>query len=84
MARDLLNRSCHCVYRASKSEVELTKTAAARAGLSVSAYIRQSVLFMILLEGDDSEVLVAFRALGRDALPTVKARLRHGESLLDD
>ena len=84
MAVDLLNRSSHCVYRATQAEMLLTKEVAARAGLSASAYIRQSVLFMIMLEGNDEEVLAAISALGPECLPHVKSRLKYVKSLLND
>ena len=81
---DEANRSAHCVYRASAAERRLTQVVAARAGLSVSAYIRQAVLFSILLEGDQVEVRAAIAALGPDGLPLVQSKLRYLESVLHD
>jgi hypothetical protein len=72
------------VYRASVAERRLTQLVAARAGLSVSAYIRQAVLFSIMLEGDPVEVHAAIEALGPDCLPVVKSKLRYLESVLND
>lgn len=84
MVRDEANRSAHCVYRVSAAERRLTQLVAARAGLSVSAYIRQAVLFSILLEGDPVEVRAAIDALGPDCLPVVKSKLRYIEGVLND
>jgi len=77
------NRSFHCVYRASLAERRLTQEMASRSGLSVSAYIRQAVLFMILLEGDEIEVLTAIEALGPACLSLVRTKLRYVESVME-
>ena len=80
---DELNRSAHCVYRSSVAERLLTQQVASKRGMSVSAYIREAVLFQILLEGEASEVLKAAEALGHECLHLVRNRLRYVESLIE-
>ena len=61
----------------------LTQQVASRRGLSVSAYIREAVLFHVLLDGDASEVLKAADVLGTEALDFVRHKLRDVERLIE-
>ena len=80
---DELNRSAHCVYRTSVTERLLTQQVASRRGLSVSAYIREAVVFYLLLDGEASEVLKAADVLGPECLDMVRTRLRDVERLIE-
>ena len=80
---DELNRSAHCVYRSSVTERLLTQQVASKRGMSVSAYIREAVVFHMLLEGDASEVLKAAETLGPECLDIVRKRLRDVERLIE-
>ena len=80
---DELNRSVHGVYRTSVTERLLTQHVASRRGLSVSAYIREAVLFHVLLAGAASEVLKAADVLGTEALDFVRDKLRDVERLIE-
>ena len=61
----------------------LTQQVASRRGLSVSAYIREAVLFHVLLDGEASEVLKAADVLGPEALDFVRNKLRDVERLIE-
>ena len=78
-----LNCSVHGVYRTSVTERLLTQQVASRRGLSVSAYIREAVLFHVLLDGEASEVLKAADVLGTEALDFVRHKLRDVERLIE-
>jgi len=80
---DELNRSAHCVYRTSVTERLLTQQVASRRGLSVSAYIREAVVFYILLDGEASEVLKAADALGPEIVTFVRNKLRDVERVIE-
>jgi hypothetical protein len=80
---DALNRSAHCVYRTSVTERLLTQQVASRRGLSVSAYIREAVMFYILLDGEASEVLQAADVVGPECLDMVRKKLRDVEWLIE-
>jgi len=80
---DELNRSVHCVYRTSVTERLLTQQVASRRGLSVSAYIREAVVFYVLLDGDAAEVLQAADVLGPECLDRVRQRLRDVERVIE-
>jgi hypothetical protein len=49
----------------------------------VSAYIREAVLFHVLLDGEASEVLKAADVLGTEALDLVRNKLRDVERLIE-
>ncbi len=80
---DELNRSAHSVYRCSMTERLLTQQLASKRGLSVSAYIREAVVFYILLDGDAAEVLKAADVLGPECLAMVRKRLRDVERVIE-
>ena len=80
---DALNRSAHSVYRCSVTERRLTQQVASRRGLSVSAYIREAVMFYLLLDGDAAEVLQAADVVGPECLDMVRKRLRDVERLIE-
>ena len=80
---DALNRSAHCVYRTSVTERLLTQNVASRRGLSVSAYVREAVMFYLLLDGETSEVLQAADVVGPECLEMVRKRLRDVEWLIE-
>ena len=79
---DELNRSAHCIYRCSVGERLLMQEVASRQGLSMSAYIRESVLFNILLECEATDIINAAEMLGPECLTRVREKLRHVERLL--
>ena len=80
---DALNRSAHSVYRCSVTERLLTQQVASRRGLSVSAYVREAVMFYLLLDGDAAEVLQAADVVGPECLDRVRKRLRDVERLIE-
>ena len=51
--------------------------------ICVSAYIREAVVFYILLDGEASEVLKAADALGPEILTLVRNKLRDVERVIE-